>query len=411
MAEFRHRRPPSPVAISVRLPAAALAQAGIFSNRHRKCKLAYLCGMLNSMSRQRCYNYKNRNNMEERTVIETIKKVMPAVVSIAIAKHLEDLEKEIPKELYPFLPSGPGGKKLQIPDWLVDKRGMVQVGGGSGFIVEKGGVILTNKHVLSDPKAEYTVILNDGKRFPAEIMSRDPINDVAIIRIPAKNLPFVKLGDAATAELGQSVIAIGNALGIFKNTVSLGIISGLSRSIAAQADPDAPPQEMRGLIQTDAAINPGNSGGPLVDLGGLAIGINAAIVFGAQNIGFAIPINAARRDLDDIKKYGRIRRPLLGVRYMMIDDNLKEKMNLPVNYGALIVREGPHDHGVVPESPASKAGLKEKDIVLEFNGKKLDREHPIQDFLENLDVGAEIELLVARGGRQFKVKMALAERK
>jgi serine protease Do len=221
----------------------------------------------------------------------------------------------------------------------------------------------------------------------------------------------VKLGDATGLELGESVIAIGNALGIFKNTVSLGIVSGLSRAISAQADPDAPPQEMRGLIQTDAAINPGNSGGPLVDLQGLAIGVNAAIVFGAQNIGFAIPINAAERDLDDIKKYGRIRRPLLGLRYMMIDDKLKDKMNLPVNYGALVVGEGPNDRGVVTGSPAEKSGIKEKDIVLEFNSKKLDRDHPIQDFLEDMNVGEWVELLVMRGGKQFKVKAALAERK
>lgn len=336
---------------------------------------------------------------------------MPAVVSIAIAKHLEDLEKEIPKELYPFLPGTPDGKKLDIPPELVDKRGMVQIGGGSGFIVDKTGVILTNKHVIADSKAEYTVILNDGRKFPAEVLSRDPINDVAIIKIPADNLSFLKLGDATTLELGESVIAIGNALGIFKNTVSLGIVSGLSRSISAQAEPDAPPQEMRGLIQTDAAINPGNSGGPLVDLDGLVIGVNAAIVFGAQNIGFAIPVNAARRDLDDIKKYGRIRRPLLGVRYMMVDDNMRDKMNLPVNYGALVIAESQNDHGVVPGSPAEKAGLKEKDIILEFNAKKLDKEHPIQDFLENMDVGDSAELLVLRGDKQFKIKLALVERK
>ncbi len=349
--------------------------------------------------------------MAEDKVISTIKKVMPAVVSIAIAKHLEDLEKEIPKDLYPFLPGGPSGPKLQIPDSLIDKRGMVEIGGGSGFIVDADGIILTNKHVISDPKAEYTVVLNDGRRFPAEILSRDPINDVAIIKVKAGGLPVVKLGDATGLELGESVIAIGNALGIFKNTVSLGIVSGLSRAISAQADPDAPPQEMRGLIQTDAAINPGNSGGPLVDLNGLAIGVNAAIVFGAQNIGFAIPINAAERDLDDIKKYGRIRRPLLGLRYMMIDDKMKDKMGLPVSYGALIVGEGPNDHGVVIGSPAEKAGIKEKDIVLEFNSEKLDRDHPIQDFLEDMNVGEEVELLVMRQGKQFKVKAALAERK
>lgn len=349
--------------------------------------------------------------MDDKHVIATIKKVMPAVVSIAITKRLEDLEKELPKELYPFIPSGPDGEKLQIPDSMVDKRGMVQIGGGSGFIVDAAGLILTNKHVISDSKAEYTVILNDNRRFPAEILSRDPINDVAIVKIKVEGLPFLTLGDATRLQLGQSLIAIGNALGVFKNTVSLGIVSGLSRSIAAQAEPDAAPQEMRGLIQTDAAINPGNSGGPLVDAEGLVVGVNAAIVSGAQSISFAIPVNAARRDLHDIKKYGRIRRPLLGLRYMMIDDDIKAKMNLPVNYGALVVRESEHDYAVVPGSPAAKAGLKEKDIVLTLNAAKLDRDHPIQDFLEDLNVGDEIALSVLRDGKELSVKTTLAERK
>ena len=180
----------------------------------------------------------------------------------------------------------------------------------------------------------------------------------------------MRLGDATKLELGQSLIAIGNALGIFRNTVSVGIVSGLSRSITAQAEPNAPPQEMRGLIQTDAAINPGNSGGPIVDRDGCVVGVNAAIVSGAQSIGFAIPVNAARRDIDDIKKYGRIRRPLLGLRYIMIDAALQKKMDLPVDYGALVMRESQHDAAVVPESPAEKAGIQEKDIVLEINGKE-----------------------------------------
>lgn len=349
--------------------------------------------------------------MAEDKVVSTIKKVMPSVVSIVISKHLEDLEKEIPPELYPFLPMGPMGPQLQIPDALIDKRGMVKIGGGSGFVVQSEGLVLTNKHVISDPKAEYTVITDDGRKFLAEIVCRDPINDVAIIRIQTKNLTAVKLGDASRLELGQSVIAIGNALGIFKNTVSLGIVSGLSRSISAQADPQAPPQEMRGLIQTDAAINPGNSGGPLVDMNGSAIGINAAIVFGAQSIGFAIPINCAKRDLEDLKKYGRIRRPLLGVRYVTIDDNLKEKMSLPVSYGALVLKESPTDHGVVPGSPADKAGLREKDIILSLNSRKIDRDHPIQDYLENMNVGEVINLIVLRNRKELNLKVALAERR
>ncbi len=338
--------------------------------------------------------------MDDKRVIKVIKKVMPSVVSIAIAEKFEDLQKQFPKGFNPT-----------IPDGTVDERGMVQTGGGSGFIVAPNGLILTNKHVVSERKAEYTVILSDGRTFPARILSRDPINDVAILKIAADGLPCVRLGDAVKLELGQSLIAIGNALGIFRNTVSVGIVSGLSRSITAQADPNAPPQEMRGLIQTDAAINPGNSGGPIVDRDGFVVGVNAAIVSGAQSIGFAIPINAAHRDIDDIKKYGRIRRPLLGLRYVMIDGELKKKMNLPVDYGAFVMGENQHDVAVVPESPAEKAGIREKDIILELNGKKLDHDHPIQDFLENSDVGDEITLLVLRDGNQFPVKMNLMERK
>jgi serine protease Do len=361
--------------------------------------------------------------MNDKQVIKTIKKVMPSVVSIAIAERLEDLEKELPKEFYPSIPGGGTGHsvgdsvsaseqhKQHIPESLVDRHGMVQTGGGSGFIVASNGLILTNKHVVSEKKAEYTVILNDGRTFPATILSRDPINDVAILKIEVDGLPCVRLGDANRLQLGQSLIAIGNALGIFRNTVSVGIVSGLSRSITAQADPDAAPQEMRGLIQTDAAINPGNSGGPIVDSKGYVVGVNAAIVSGAQSIGFAIPVNAARRDIEDIKKYGRIRRPLLGLRYIMIDSDFQEKMSLSVDYGALVMRESQHDDAVIPESPAEKAGLREKDIVLEFNGKRLDREHPIVDFLETSDVDDEVELLILRDGKQFKVKTTLAERK
>ena len=359
--------------------------------------------------------------MDDGTVIKTIKKVMPSVVSIVISKRLEDLEREM-KSANRESPignrqSGIGSRKndtrYPIPDtrFSADKNGMVEVGGGSGFVVGENGLVLTNKHVIAETGAAYTVILNDGRKFPAEIMSRDPINDLAILKIDVVRLPCLRLGDATRLELGTSVIAIGNALGIFKNTVSLGIISGLSRSITAQAEPDAPVQEMRGLIQTDAAINPGNSGGPLVDQYGDVVGVNAAIVSGAQSISFAIPVNAAKRDLEDIKKYGRIHRPLLGLRYVMVDDDIQEKMSLPVNYGALIVRESEHDYAVVPGSPADLAGIKEKDIVLSLNGQRLDRDHPIQDFLETMNVSDVIELRTLRAGKEFNAKATLTERK
>lgn len=334
---------------------------------------------------------------------------MPAVVSIAISKSLEELEKEIPPEILPFLPFG--HPHLDIPKEEIDSHGMVKIGGGSGFIVDPNGIILTNKHVVVDSKAEYTVITNDDKKYKAEVLARDPVDDVAILKIGAKNLPVVELGESTGLELGETVIAIGNALGIFKNTVSAGIVSGLSRSIRAATIPTAPMQELRGLIQTDAAINPGNSGGPLVNLDGKAIGINAAIVFGAQNLGFAIPINYAKRDLADLKKFGRIKRPLLGIRYLTIDEDLKDKMKLPVDYGAFIAGQGPHAEAIIPGSPAHKAGLKQKDIVLECGGEKITSSHSIQDILEEKGVGDILKLKVMRGKKTLNVEVKLTERK
>lgn len=347
--------------------------------------------------------------MEKSPIVKTIKKVMPAVVSIAITKSLEEIEKEIPEELWHFLPFEK--HHLEIPEEMIDPRGRVKVGGGSGFIVDPSGIILTNKHVISDPKAEYTIITTDDKKFKAEVLARDPIDDVAILKIDAENLPTVELGDSSQVELGETVLAIGNALGIFKNTVSAGIISGLARSIRAATEPKMPIQELRGLIQTDAAINPGNSGGPLVDINGKAIGINAAIVFGAQNLGFAIPINYATRDLEDLKKHGRIRRPLLGIRYITIDENLKEKMKLPVDHGALITGQKPLAPAIVPKSPADKAGLKEKDIIIAYNGIELTKDHTLQDVLEEKEVGEVLELTILRNGKKILKKVPLSERR
>lgn len=354
--------------------------------------------------------------MDEKRVIATVKKVMPAVVSIVISKRLDDLEREMPTGHYPFVPGASHEKqerekKIKILNALADDRHMVEIGGGSGCVISQDGLILTNKHVVDDIAAEYTIILDNGKRFVAKILTRDPINDIAILKIDTDKLPFLKLGDTRDLQLGQGVIAIGNALGIFKNTVSLGIISGLSRAITAQTDPNAPQQEMRGLIQTDAAINPGNSGGPLVDGNGRVVGVNVAIISGAQSIGFAIPVNTAKRDILDLKKYGRIRRPLLGLRYIMIDGALEKKMGLSVDYGALVVRESESDAAVIPESPAAKAGIREKDIVLVINGRKLDADHPIQDLLEDLEVGAHVTFAVLRNGKEFTTEATLTERK
>ena len=343
--------------------------------------------------------------MQDKVVINTIKDVLPSVVSIAITKSLEDVKKEMHRMVHGR------GKDAEISSDLIDAHGMVSVGGGSGFVVSSDGLIITNKHVVFDTRAEYSVITSDNKAYPAMILTRDPIYDVAILKINASGLPIVKLGDASKLELGESVITIGNALGIFRNTVSLGIVSGLSRVIVAQADPKSKPQEMRGLIQTDAAINSGNSGGPLVNLDGEVVGINAAIVSGAQNINFAIPINAVKRDLDDLLRFGHIRRPLLGLRFVSVDENLQEKMKLKIGYGALVIKESPKDFAIVPKGPADKAGIKEGDIIFECNEKKITPENTLPDCIDQNRPGDIIRLKILRHDKEYFTKLTLEERR
>ena len=353
-----------------------------------------------------------------KTISKIVEEAMPAVVSIVISKNLEKVKKEMTNE-------GPlsflkiGNKKQIIPEEAIDAHGMVEIGGGSGFIIDESGIVITNKHVIADSEAEYTVITNDDQKFGADVLARDPINDVAVLRLRVTSetrgkvhrFPSLTLGDSSKIKLGEAAIAIGNSLGMFRNSVSAGIVSGLLRSIRAQIDPTIPAQEMRGLIQTDAAINPGNSGGPLLDDKGKVIGINAAVVFGAENVSFAIPINAVKRDLEDLKKYGRIKRPLLGLRYLSVDKKMQEKMNLPKEYGALVFKEDKNTAGVVLGSPADKAGIKEGDLILECDGKKIDKSYSIQDILEEKKAGDRVVFKVLREGREFEKKVELTERR
>jgi serine protease Do len=343
---------------------------------------------------------------ERSEIINTIKKVMPAVVSIAVKRPLKEVEAEFNK-----LPKPKRGMKYEMPADKIDSRNMVDVGGGSGFIADKSGYILTNKHILSESPAEYWVSLSDDGCYNAEIVARDPINDIAILKIETEfPLPYVTVGSSKNLELGQRVLAFGNALGMFRNTVSEGIISGLSRSVTAQGENDRT-QELRGLIQTDAAINPGNSGGPLTDLYGQVIGINAAMVSGAENISFALPIRSAQKDLEDLHKYGRIRRPLLGIRYASINNEVRKKFNLSVEYGAIVTKEHSFDQAVIDHSPAAEAGILEGDIILTWNGHKLTNKKGIPDFLENSEVGETITLVILRNNKPLEVELRLAERK
>jgi len=230
------------------------------------------------------------------------------------------------------------------------------------------------------------------------------LNDLAIISIEAKNLPVVELGDSDKIEVGQSVVAIGNALGEFQNTITSGVISAKGRTLTASGE------RLENMLQTDAAINSGNSGGPLVNLKGQVIGINTAMAGNAENIGFAIPINTAKYAIESFKKFGKIVRPYIGIRYIPVTKEIAALNNLPVDYGVLIqggTRTG--ENAIVPNSPAAQAGLKFGDIITAINDEKIDEDHPLLSLLQKYKPGETIELTVYRGGNQTKIKLTLGE--
>jgi len=333
--------------------------------------------------------------MNKGPFVQVAKKVCPAVITIVITKDLPKVEG------FYFFPLW--DEQMVLPKLKKEKE-KTKIGGGSGFIVSPDGYVLTCHHVVSDTTADYTVILDPQHKFEAEIVARDPLVDIAVLKIKGKNLPFLELGDSNEIELGEEVLAIGNPLGEFEDTISAGIISGLSRKITAYGGTPFKATSLRGLIQTDAAINPGNSGGPLVNMEGKAIGINTAMVLGAENIGFAIPINYAKPILEEVMKYGKIKRPFFGVRYVILNENMKTLYNLPVNYGALITRESFGERAVIKDSPADKAGIKEDDILLEANGEKITEDNTLADILSKFKVGDEITFKVLRGWLDEKLE-------
>ncbi len=346
----------------------------------------------------------------EDQIVSVVKKVMPSVVSIVVGKDYEEILRERPHEL--MVPHGdhidPPVPEEELPH---TKGGKVKIGGGTGFIVESSGLILTNKHVVRESRAEYLVTTGSEDSYPAKILARDPLNDVAILKIEADNLPCAELGNSDAIELGQTVLAMGTALGEFQNTVSSGIISGLSRFITAMTDSEGHSERLRGLIQTDAAINPGNSGGPLVNLDGEVIGINAAVVFGAQNIGFAIPVNKAKLDLEELEKYGRIRRPFLGVRYVLLNPVIKKRFRVACDQGALVLREGvPGRPAVLPGSAAAKAGIHESDVIVEINNTAIDEKHGVEDILEKISIGEKVPVKILRRGEEHMLILTAEER-
>ncbi len=338
---------------------------------------------------------------EESATIAAVKKTAPAVVSIVVSKELTNLFNQTGPDVFGFENNGitlkPEAKQKQ------------EIGGGTGFIVSEDGLIVTNKHVVFDEDAEYTVILNSSEKYPAKVLARDVVSDLAVLKIEANNLPTVELGDSDSLQLGQTVIAIGNSLSEFRNTVTRGIVSGINRRITA-GDFYSGAEVIDGAIQTDAAINPGNSGGPLMNLSGQVIAINTAISQQAEAIGFSIPINQAKTVIESVKKYGKIVRPWLGVRYVQIDEEVAEKRKLDYQYGALITGGGATEPAIVPDSPAASAELKEKDIILEINGVKIDAEHPLVQEVNKYQPGDEVTIKYAREKEEKTVTVKLTER-
>jgi len=345
---------------------------------------------------------------QEEAVISAVKKYSPAVASIIISKDVPVMEE------YYYNPFGDDSPlDVQIPGYRQKGTEKQEVGGGTGFFISSDGLIITNKHVVMDTAAEYTVFTNDGKKYPAKVLAKDPVQDLALIKIeasdPSQTFPTVKLGDSDSLQIGQTVIAIGNALGEFRNTVSVGVISGLQRTVSASGSGSFS-ETLEDIIQTDAAINPGNSGGPLLNLRGEVIGINTAVAESAQSIGFAIPINKAKRDIEQVRVNNKITYPFLGIHYVVINQDIKDKNELTVDYGAWVQKGQGTEPAVTKDSAAAKAGVKEGDIVLELNGEKITESNSLAKIILKYNPGDQVSLKILRDDKELELQATLGDR-
>ena len=290
-----------------------------------------------------------------------------------------------------------------------------QQSAGTGFIVSDKGIVVTNRHVVPKGTTQVSVTLSDGTELSSvEVIGRtgdsDPL-DIAFLRIKdakGKKLTPVKLGDSAKVQVGEKVVAIGNALGQFQNTVTSGIISGYGRSVEASDGSGSGGESLQNLFQTDAAINQGNSGGPLVNMNGEVIGINTAIAgSGAQNIGFAIPINDVNGIISNVVDKGKILRPYLGVHFVALNDDYAYQYNLSQKRGAYLAPTRNGQSPVISGSPADKAGLKEKDVIVKIDGTPIDESNSLTSLVGRKSVGDEITLTIVRDGKQQDIKVKL----
>ena len=310
---------------------------------------------------------------QEKVVINVVEKAAPSVVTIAATIEEEEFED-------PFGFFGP----RQIPER--DEPQNI----GSGFVISVDGFIVSNKHVVSSATTNYSIVTSNNKRYPVQRIYRDPLNDIAIIKVDpgTDRLTPLPLGDSSKLQVGQTVIAIGTPLGEFSNTVTTGVISGLGRGITAGSPFEGFAEQLDDVIQTDAAINPGNSGGPLLNTSGQVIGVNTAVSQSGQNIGFALPINVIKDSLDEFNQTGQFNRPFLGVSYRIITREIATRAEVP---------EGAYVETVVPESSAAKAGLQEGDIITQFDGKNVRGEDvELSQLIAEKKVGDSVGIRVYR---------------
>lgn len=323
---------------------------------------------------------------EESVVIDVAEKVSPSVVTVTIQTPTRRI-----LEFSPF-----GGFRSRI-------EGGQPQDIGTGFIVSSDGLVVTNKHVVSDTTAAHKVVTQDGTEYEVKQISRDPSNDIAILKIeaPPGVLKPVELGKSDNLRVGQFVIAIGTALGEFRHTVTTGVISGLGRGIVAGSVFEGYVERLDNVIQTDAAINPGNSGGPLLNSAGQVIGINVAVAQGAENIGFAIPINVVREGLEQFKATGKFAtRPFLGVTYQMIGKRTAILNSVP---------EGAYVIEVVEGSPAEAAGIQADDIIIKMDGEQLSEDNSLADVILGKKPGARMTLEIWRNGETLTLSTTLSE--
>lgn len=330
---------------------------------------------------------------EESVVTDAVKSIGPSVVTI-----VETTSQNQAQNSFQFGPFSIFGLPNQSPQAPSTQNI------GSGFIISKDGTIITNKHVVSDTTATYKIITSDDKTYKVIKISRDPLNDVAILKIDSKEhmdktLRPVVLGNSSNLEVGQFVIAIGTALGEFRNTVTTGVISGLGRGITTGGAFAGYVEKLDNVIQTDAAINPGNSGGPLLNSSSQVIGINTAIAASGQNIGFALPINAVKESLANFSQNGSFVRPYLGVSYQMLSPEVARVNNLP---------DGAYLQTIVPNSPAETSGLKSGDIILKMDGKLVKSgESELASLIASKKVGDIVVITYWRDGKTTETKATL----